>query len=890
MSEITEKSCIKVDKRPIARMKIASKPKTSPLVKSNSSYDNTTKSIYNIEELSSKNSYSNLNPPMVKNVPPSPNTGRLFGRPGLYKPFWMNNSKVSKSAQDVVLPGMEETLNDFHEALNDFQHQGYKGSVAIKRDSYNKLLEANKSKFFNNGNAWSGDGNIVSKTSTSLNEGNLSEKKQILDISNFKSNNLFNNNIYGSDIVDKNNHYMRYKKFGFSKIIPMYTKGVNNNNKFRDIIINKVDTKLPIGRFPPIFRSDGQRVFRLGERSSGYGHTGREVQDFQTLRNECLGSGRLFEDPDFPPIDSSLYFSQRPDRRFEWLRPSEIADNPQLFVEGFSRFDVQQGELGDCWLLAAVANLTLHRKLFFQIVPDDQSFDEDYAGIFHFRFWQYGKWVDVVVDDRLPTYRGRLIFLHSSEQNEFWSALLEKAYAKLHGSYEALKGGSTCEAMEDFTGGVTEMYEMSEVPPNLYTILLHGYQRSSLMGCSIEPDPSVLEAETPQGLIRGHAYSITRVCYVDIETPGRQGKIPLLRLRNPWGNEAEWNGPWSDKSPEWRYIPESEKEEIGLTFDDDGEFWMSYRDFLTQFTRLEICNLNPDSLDPDETPEGCNKKWEMCVFEGEWVRGVTAGGCRNSLTTFWQNPQYSLTLTDPDEDDDQNLCTVIVALMQKNRRSQRSAGLDCLTIGFAIYKQSPNGPKPLPLDFFKYNASVARSPSFINLREVSCRFKLPPGTYCIIPSTFDANEEGEFLLRVFTEKSSTVTENDEEIGMGEIDDRVRHDIPEPPSAPEDPVRQFFLKLAGPDEEVDWLELKEILDYAMRNELGPGEGGGGGGQPPPGGTMAPPSQQQERGILEQLVCSLCTPICKELGINLDQEAEHVGQETVHLNQPGRERKR
>ncbi|XP_031635619.1 calpain-B-like [Contarinia nasturtii] len=487
----------------------------------------------------------------------------------------------------------------------------------------------------------------------------------------------------------------------------------------------------------------------LSERGRGP----RSEQDYTTLRDYCLENGTLFEDSEFPPIDSSLQFSRRMDRRVEWLRPSEIAHDPQFFVEGFSRFDVQQGELGDCWLLAATANLTQNPKMFFRVVPDDQDFEDNYAGIFHFRFWQYGKWVDVVIDDLLPTYRGELLYMRSTEQNEFWSALLEKAYAKLHGSYEALKGGTTCEAMEDFTGGVTEMYDLSEAPPNLFNILLKGYERNSMMACSIEPDPSVFEAETREGLIKGHAYSITKIELMDISTPNKSGKIPMLRIRNPWGNDAEWNGPWSDSSPEWRYIPDHEKERIGLTFDHDGEFWMSFQDWMKYFDRVEICNLSPDSL-TEEQISGGKKRWEMSVFEGAWVQGATAGGCRNYLETFWQNPQYTVALETPDENDDDGLCTLIVALMQKNRRSRRNVGMDCLTIGFAIYRVTERDmmSKPIRMNFFKYNASVARSPAFINLREVSCRFKLPRGNYLIVPSTFEPNEEGEFLIRVFSEQ------------------------------------------------------------------------------------------------------------------------------------------
>lgn len=56
--------------------------------------------------------------------------------------------------------------------------------------------------------------------------------------------------------------------------------------------------------------------------------------------------------------------------------------------------------------------------------------------------------------------------------------------------------------------------------------------------------------------------------------------------------------------------------------------------------------------------------------------------------TFWHNPQYRITLVDPDEDDADNKCTVIVGLMQKNRRKQRKMGAECLTIGFAMYQVS----------------------------------------------------------------------------------------------------------------------------------------------------------------------------------------------------------
>uniref|UniRef100_A0A8C4KAJ7 Calpain-2 catalytic subunit n=1 Tax=Dromaius novaehollandiae TaxID=8790 RepID=A0A8C4KAJ7_DRONO len=431
-------------------------------------------------------------------------------------------------------------------------------------------------------------------------------------------------------------------------------------------------------------------------------------------------------------------------------RPQELCAEPRFVAGGATRTDICQGALGDCWLLAAIASLTLNEEILARVVPKDQSFQDNYAGIFHFQFWQYGEWVDVVVDDRLPTKNGELLFVHSAEGSEFWSALLEKAYAKLNGSYESLSGGTTTEGFEDFTGGIAEWYELQKAPPNLFKIIQKALQKGSLLGCSIDiTSAAETEAVTSQKLVKGHAYSVTGAEEVNF----RGSMQKLIRIRNPWG-EVEWTGKWNDNCPNWNGVDPVVREQLTRRH-EDGEFWMAFNDFLRHYSRLEICNLTPDTLASDRY-----KKWSLMKLDGNWRRGATAGGCRNYPNTFWMNPQYLIKLEEEDEDPDdpEKGCTFLIGLIQKHRRKQRKMGEDMHTIGFAIYEASKafSGQTNVHLskNFFLTNKAREKSNTFINLREVLNRFKLPAGEYIIVPSTFEPDKNGDFCLRVFSEKNA----------------------------------------------------------------------------------------------------------------------------------------
>uniref|UniRef100_A0AAZ3NUH5 Calpain catalytic domain-containing protein n=1 Tax=Oncorhynchus tshawytscha TaxID=74940 RepID=A0AAZ3NUH5_ONCTS len=477
-------------------------------------------------------------------------------------------------------------------------------------------------------------------------------------------------------------------------------------------------------------------------------------QDFESLRSECLSRGSLFTDATFPAEPASLGFNElgprsSKTRGVQWKRPGELVSSPEFIVGGASRTDICQGGLGDCWLLAAIASLTLNEDVMARVVPAGQGFGRgEYAGIFHFQFWQFGEWVDVVIDDRLPAKDGELLFVHSAQGSEFWSALLEKAYAKVNGCYEALSGGSTTEGFEDFTGGIAENYDLKKAPSNLFQIIRKALASGALLGCSIDiTSQADSEAITNQKLVKGHAYSLTGA--IEVNYRGRKEK--LVRVRNPWGT-VEWTGAWSDNSSEWNSVDVSERDNVKA---DDGEFWMSFSDFTRHYHRLELCTLTPDTLTTDDV-----KHWSVSNYDGAWRKGSTAGGCRNNPYTFWMNPQFKIKLEEEDDDpgDDEVGCSFVVGLIQKNRRRMRKAGEDMHTIGFAIYEvpEQFHGQREVHLDknYFLSHAQTARSETFINLREVSTRFKLPPGEYLIVPSTFEANLNGDFCLRVFSEKQA----------------------------------------------------------------------------------------------------------------------------------------
>ena len=114
---------------------------------------------------------------------------------------------------------------------------------------------------------------------------------------------------------------------------------------------------------------------------------------------------------------------------------------------------------------------------------------------------------------------GKLIYLRSNAPNEFWAALLEKAYAKFYGSYAAIQGGHSIDAAVDFTGGIPQIVKVSpnmkeEEKQKLFDWLKLCSANGALISASLGETHS--QEAKGKGLKENHFYTVSKV--VDTRT------------------------------------------------------------------------------------------------------------------------------------------------------------------------------------------------------------------------------------------------------------------------------------------------------------------------------------------------------------------------------------
>ncbi|KAM9788510.1 calpain-9-like [Neosynchiropus ocellatus] len=549
--------------------------------------------------------------------------------------------------------------------------------------------------------------------------------------------------------------------------------------------------------------------YREGSEGSRTNPARFKYQDFQQLKDSCLQRRTQFVDRHFPPQNRSLGnlgMSRAQLNAVEWLRPSEIlkanrvSGDPVFCSAGTSQYDFAQGNVYNCWFLAAVGTLTAHKSLMAQVVPPEQTFSNN-PGIFHFRFWRFGKWVDVVVDDHLPTINKRLISVQPKDVREFWAPLLEKAYAKVCGSYADTNAGNPTEACKDFSGGVHKTFELGKGQEDqVWTALERAFSCRALVCCAIDRTGNgMTNSVLSTGLVEGHAYSLTGITEVDYYG----SKVKLVRTLNPWG-EQEWNRKWSDKSSVWDRV--SQQDRAKLMEREDGEFWIEMSDFDKNFSIVTVTCENPNFLDGD-----VKAQWQCMIYDGSWEAGRSAGGSPSN-SSYSDNPQYRLTVKDTrDAGDDMNIAISLMQVPQQQRRSDARFH----PIGTAVYK-APGGH--LGRDFFYNNRPLKDVQMYAYSRDIIAEYSLPAGEYVVIPSTMKPYMSGDFVLTIFSKTDAQVTphEGDHDHDHDHEEEEETRPV-EPPTVtpgPEEEVslaRAIFNRYRDQDDLLSALQLMKLLN-------------------------------------------------------------------------------
>jgi len=206
------------------------------------------------------------------------------------------------------------------------------------------------------------------------------------------------------------------------------------------------------------------------------------------------------------------------------------------------------------------------------------------AGAYTVKFYVQGMPAYVTVDDWIPvTGTGsdaKPVYASSMHEGEIWPMIMEKAWAKLVGSYEAIEGGSNWWTMTQMTNDPVERVMFRDFESNDL-----GYTSENEKGLALweklkfwnAKEYMMFTGTDKKSYIKNHAFTLLQA--VELDMAGTPTK--MLQLRNPWKGDDGWTGDYSKAKGgvHWDNLGTA-LAAVGGIKEEAGKFWMSYKDFL----------------------------------------------------------------------------------------------------------------------------------------------------------------------------------------------------------------------------------------------------------------------------------------------------------------------
>ncbi len=419
---------------------------------------------------------------------------------------------------------------------------------------------------------------------------------------------------------------------------------------------------------------------------------------------------------------------------------------------------VLQGNMCDEWLLGALGVMAsrpaLLKRLFTRNLPQ--------RGLCHVCVHKFGEWIEVVVDDNLPVVGSGssedFVFGLGLVPAELWCPLLEKGYAKLHGSYASVEYGHPGDALSDLTGGISTSItwslgerrttEASGVNKSQYTLDRAGTLGPKIQWHLTRGDLVAAVADKPDirgqpvcGVLPGHAYALTAL----VESPKHH---LLVRLMTPWGG-PQWDGACGNEDSAFWGSPEGQKicdggggggkGKRGAAFDPRAElmacesgrvssFHIPWDDFVRLFSELITVRL-------------LGRGMRRVSLQGSWTRQFgTAGGCFSDERAL-SNPQFLVTVGGTEPAD------VILQTEQTDNRMSDVPAPEWEGHMFYVFSADKH------LSHWKEPLARTACPE---LRQVNAELRLAPGKYVVLPCC-QSGVEGIFRVEVIFPEGAEVT-------------------------------------------------------------------------------------------------------------------------------------